>query len=214
MLQNNINRRLEVETSVAIAVDFQEKLMPIINNADKLIVNVKALLAGAALFHVPVLATEQYPKGLGSTVDAIQSAFPEALVPIPKVTYSCCDEPRFIEQLTALNNRKQVILFGIETPICILQTAIDLIERGYSVYLPEDACSGQIQADCITALRRLELAECIVTCVESILYCWCRSAKHEQFKALSRLVRNRRQEILEIDKNVNREGLKTADNAQ
>lgn len=195
--------RLEPDISLIVAVDFQEKLMPIIDNAEALMINAKTLLAGAGLFQVPVLATEQYPKGLGSTVDTIRNAFPESLSPIPKVVYSCCDEPQFMESLAAYNKVKQVVLFGIETPICILQTALDLKEQGYAVFLPEDACSGQIRTDHHTALRRLEQAGCIVTCVESILYRWCRSAKQEQFKELSRLVRDRRQEIASIDENDN-----------
>ncbi|MDO5576208.1 MAG: isochorismatase family protein [Fibrobacter sp.] len=191
---------MEAETSLVVAVDFQEKLLPIIDSADKLIVNATTLLSGSGLFHVPIIATEQYPKGLGSTVEAIRQSMPEEVELISKVTYSCCDEPQFIEKLTAYSNAKQIVLIGIETPICILQTAIDLADRGYTVYLPEDACSGQIRADHITALRQLEQNECVVTCVESILYRWCRSAEHEQFKTLSRLVRDRRQKISEIEK--------------
>ncbi len=197
--------RLEPDISLAVAVDFQEKLMPIIDRADALLINAKTLLIGAGLFQVPVLATEQYPKGLGLTVNTIRDAFPESLSPISKVVYSCCDEPQFTEKLTAYTKVKQIVLFGIETSICILQTALDLKERGYTVFLPEDACSGQVRADHHTALRRLEQAGCVITCVESILYRWCRSAKHEQFKTLSHLIRDRRQGIAEIDKNDNRD---------
>ena len=190
-----LSRKLEPEKSLIVAVDFQEKLMPIIDRADQLIVNAKALLAGAGLFQIPILATEQYPKGLGKTVEAIRGEFPENLAPIPKVSYSCCDEPRFIEELAACGKARQIVLIGIETPICLLQTALDLVERGYLVFLPEDACSGQIRADHFTALRRLENSGCVVTCVESILYRWCRTARHEQFKAVSRLIQDRRKQI-------------------
>lgn len=190
-----LSRTLAPETSLVVAVDFQEKLMPIIDRAESLIVNAKALLDGAGLFRVPVLATEQYPKGLGPTVRAIRDAFPETLTPIPKISYSCCDEPRFIEELAACEKARQIVLTGIETPICLLQTALDLSERGFTVFLPEDACSAQIRADHSTALRRLENSGCVVTCVESILYRWCRTAGHEQFKALSRLIQDRRKQI-------------------
>ncbi len=191
--------RLDPDISLVVAVDFQEKLMPIIDNTETLMINARTLLVGAGLFQVPVLATLQYPKGLGPTVDTIASVFPESLSPIPKVAYSCCEEPQFMETLTAYHKVKQVVLFGIETPICILQTALDLKARGYAVFLPEDACSAQVRADHDTALRRLEHSGCVVTCVESILYRWCRSARHEQFKALSRLIRDRRKDIASID---------------
>lgn len=193
-------RLLDPETSLVVAVDFQEKLLPIIDRVDQLIINAKTLLLGAGLFQVPILATEQYPKGLGRTVEAIRGVFSETIAPIPKVSYSCCDEPRFMEELAAHHTARQIILTGIETPICLLQTALDLAERGYAVFLPEDACSGQVPADHNAALRRLENSGCVVTCVESILYRWCRTARHEQFKALSRLVQDRRKRIAELEK--------------
>ncbi len=192
--------RLNPEQSLVVAVDFQEKLLPMITPLDPFLLNAEFLLEGASLFDIPLIVTLQYPKGLGETVPRIQKVLPqEELIRIEKTSYSCMAEPAFARALESLPQIKQVVLTGIETPICILQTALDLRDAGYEVFIPEDACAGQIPADHIRALRRLEFSGVVVTCVESILYRWCGGASHPRFKDLTRMVKNRRNALREME---------------
>jgi nicotinamidase-related amidase len=145
--------RIEREKAVLIIVDVQDVLMRKMNQAvGKMVIqNIRILLAFAKEMAIPILITEQYPKGLGKTIPEIKMEL-ESILPVEKVSFSCCGVETFNYQLNQLA-RKQVILTGIETHVCVLQTADDLIQRSYEVYAVADAVCSRRKLDWEMGLR-------------------------------------------------------------
>src|SRR5947207_1588732 len=161
--------RLLAPESSLVVVDVQEKLLPKIHNGDRIVQNIRFLLDVAALLDVQRLATEQYPKGLGPTVAALAEKIPG---PRPeKVGFSCCAIESFVPELY-LTQKKRVVLTGIETHVCVLNTALDLLAESFWVYLPVDAIGSRAAIDHDMAVRRLEGAGVIVTTTETIAFEW------------------------------------------
>jgi nicotinamidase-related amidase len=180
--------RIHAEESILLVVDIQDKLLAAIPTAETLIRNAGFLMDVAALLTIPIRATEQYPKGLGPTNAAIARRLPQ---PIPaKTAFSCCGAEGLLHELRALN-RGQIVLVGMETHVCVSQTAFDLLEAGFHVVLPVDALASRFALDAEVALRRLERGGATVTTVEAIAFEWVRDASHPQFKNVSKLVRER-----------------------
>jgi nicotinamidase-related amidase len=180
-------RLIAAETSLVV-VDVQEKLLPKIHNAERIVQNIRFLLDVAALVDVQRIATEQYPKGLGPTVAALAEKLP---APRPeKVGFSCCAIESFVPELYH-TQKKRVVLTGIETHVCVLNTALDLLAESFWVYLPVDAVGSRHVLDHETALRRLEAAGAIVTTTETIAFEWLGAANHPKFKEVSGLIQHR-----------------------
>jgi len=177
--------QFRIHDSLLLVVDIQTKLIAKLPQAPELVRNAGFLMDAAALLGVPILATEQYPKGLGGTVPEL--AVRLKVSPIEKMAFSCCDAHGFLEHLDALA-RPNIVLVGMETHVCIGQTALDLRIAGYNVVLAVDAMGSRGDVDHSTALRRLEAANCIPMTVESVAFEWLRDAGHPQFKAVSKLV--------------------------
>lgn len=173
--------------SALLVVDVQEKLMAKIPGAEALVRNLAFLIDGARLLDVPVIATEQYPKGLGSTVAELLKRLPERP---DKVEFSCCAVPGLTEGMRA-KGVSRVVLGGIESHVCVLNTALDLLAEGFWVYLAVDAVTSRFAQDHEIALRRLEGAGVILTTVETALFEWTRGAQHPSFKQVSALVQER-----------------------
>lgn len=178
-------RRLRAGTSVLVVIDVQDKLLAKIPAARPLVANVAFLLDAANQLEVPVRATEQYPKGLGPTTAEVARRLP-AGVP-PKTAFSCCGAEMFLEELHMLQ-RPNVVLAGMETHVCVLHTALDLLDAGLHVFLPVDALAARSAVDHDTALRRLEQAGAVLTTAESTAFEWVADAAHPRFKAVSKLV--------------------------
>ena len=178
-------KRLRAESSVVIVIDVQDKLLVKIPAAESLVRNSAFLLDVADLLEIPIRATEQYPKGLGPTTAELARRLP-ANRP-PKTTFSCCGAGTFLEELEMLR-RPNVVLVGMETHVCVAQTALDLLQAGLHVYLPVDALAARGAIDHETALRRLEQAGAVPTTAEAIAFEWVADASHSQFKAVSSLV--------------------------
>ena len=168
-----------------LIVDAQEKLLSVIPHRDRLIWNLTRLLAGAQILQVPCLATEQYPEKLGATVGELQQ-FVEPLA--GKLTFSCCGQAEFIEQLKSIEAQK-VVVAGIEAHVCVMQTSLDLLSEGYEVYVPVDAVGSRYEVDCVTAQRRMESSGATLVTTEMALFEWCREAGRAPFKQISQLVR-------------------------
>ncbi|MCS7046640.1 MAG: isochorismatase family protein, partial [Gemmataceae bacterium] len=168
-------------------VDVQEKLMPKIVDGAAIVGNIAYVLDAAALTNVTVLATEQYPKGLGPTVPELARRLPERP---DKVTFSCCGVAGLVPELRR-QQRSRVLLVGIEAHVCVLHTALDLLAEDFWVYLATDAVGSRCLADKEMALRRLEGAGAILTTVETAVFEWTRSAAHPNFKKISALVQQR-----------------------
>ena len=169
-------------------IDMQEKLLAAMSESDTVVKNCGKLLQAARLFEVPVTATEQYPKGLGSTVKELADQLPAT--PVEKLRFSA------IEAFPDLNNpespgRSRLVLCGIETHVCILQTALDLLACGYRVYVAADAVTSRNQLDWEIGLQRLSDSGVVITTTESVLFEWCEKAGSDQFKALSKIVTER-----------------------
>jgi nicotinamidase-related amidase len=177
--------RFTAEHSALIVVDVQGKLLDRIEGRDAMLANVVRLIRAAGLLDVPVLATEQYPRGLGPTVAEVAELIPQRA---EKTVFHCCAAAPVLETLHARGIRK-VTLAGIEAHVCVAQTALELLTLNFRVQVPADAVSSRHAFDRDIALRRLELAGAVVTTTEAALFEWTESADHPQFKAISALVK-------------------------
>lgn len=178
--------RLSPCTSTLCVVDLQERLLPTIPTGPQVVEEAGRLLDAAAIVGVPVLATEQYPKGLGPTVAPIASRLTTAQT-TEKLSFSCCGSDAFSDGIPAAV--ETIVLCGLETHVCIAQTALDLLEAGLSVFLAVDAIGSRYALDHEVALRRLESAGAVLSTTEAILFEWCRSADNPTFRDLRTLLK-------------------------
>jgi nicotinamidase-related amidase len=170
-----------------LVIDVQEKLVPKIAGAAGLVRNIAFLLDVAKLLDVPVQATEQYPRGLGSTVAELLPRLPQRP---EKTAFSSCAVAEVVTTFHRLA-RPKLVLTGIETHVCVLHTALDLLAADFRVFLPVDAIGARYRIDHDTALRRLEQAGAVLTTTEGCAFEWMGGANHPQFKEVSRLVQDR-----------------------
>ncbi len=177
-----------VESSVLVLIDFQEKLVRVMDNFEPTLSRARLLLDGAAALQLDVIATEQYPRGLGATIPEIAEQLPMTAPILSKTAFSIFGEPAF---RTALESkyRKTIILAGIETHVCVLQSAFDALNAGYQVILAEDAVTSRKGSDRAAALAAVRQAGVCVLSTEAILFQLLRDASNPAFKAISRLVR-------------------------
>src|SRR5215213_609137 len=180
--------RLSALNSVLLVVDVQDRLLAVMPDAASLVRDVGFLLDVANLLKVPALATEQYPQGLGPTNAELVRRLPGDRA--AKVAFSCCGAPGLLTELRRLE-RPNVVVAGMETHVCVLHTALDLLAEGLQVFLPVDAVQSRFPVDHDTALRRLERAGAVPTTAETIAFEWLGGSDHPQFKAVSRLVQDR-----------------------
>lgn len=177
------------DDSTLVLIDVQTRLAQAMPSAcyTAMLRNIGILIQAADKLDVPVFATEQYPAGLGHTVDEIARALPRGSDTFEKTCFSACSQADFADTL-AHNERPQVILAGIEAHVCVVQTAVQLREK-FSVFVVEDAVCSRSEANRANALARLRQAGVIVTNTESVLFEWLRDAKHKHFKTLTQLIR-------------------------
>lgn len=180
--------KIKAALSQLIIVDMQVKLaaaMPAeaLHMASK---NCSILAQAATLINIPTVLTEQYPQGLGATLSEIMQHLPNTKA-ITKMTFSACGEPKFKQQLQRENS--QIILVGMEAHICVLQTALDLLATGKTVFVADDAIISRTTANKANAVARLQQAGCIIVNTESVLFEWLSNANHHAFKAVSQLIR-------------------------
>jgi nicotinamidase-related amidase len=180
--------RLTALNSTLLVIDVQDRLLAKIPDAAGLVRDAAFLIDAAKLLGVPVLATEQYPKGLGPTTAELARRLPAE--PPAKVAFSCCGAPGVLADLRA-SGRRSVVLAGMETHVCVLQSALDLLAEGLHVFLPADALRSRARADHDAALRRLERAGAVVTTAETTAFEWLGGADHPHFKAVSRMIQDR-----------------------
>ena len=171
--------------SALLVVDVQEKLVPAIATAGRIVWNVRRLIDGASLLGLPVVASEQYPQGLGPTVPELASRLEHRPA---KLGFSCRELPELFAGLRRQNVEK-LLLCGIETHVCIQQTALDLLADGWRVYVAADATGSRHDLDHQVALRRMESSGAVITTAEAALFEWCQAAGTPEFKQISRIVR-------------------------
>jgi nicotinamidase-related amidase len=175
--------RLAPTTSLLAVIDVQERLLAAMPDAERVVSRCVRLAQAATLLGVERVLTEQYPKGLGPTPVALTMVLP---TPAAKLAFSCRGCGGFDAAVGP--SLTGVVLAGLETHVCIAQTALDLLADGLSVFIAVDAVASRHAIDHETALRRLEAAGAVLTTSEAVLFEWCRSADHPQFQHVRRLV--------------------------
>lgn len=183
-------RRLKRDNALLAVIDVQEKFAAAIEDFGEMQKNVERLIRGCHLLGVPAAVTEQYPKGLGETVGGVKKTIEEtyAARPVQKMSFSSHGCTEFSDQLEKAG-RKQILLAGIEAHVCIWQTAIDLLDAGFAVFVVADAVSSRSARNRDIALRRLEQEGAKLTSTEMALFEMTVQAGTDEFKAISRLVR-------------------------
>ncbi|MFH0756295.1 MAG: hydrolase [Bacteroidota bacterium] len=179
--------RIIREDCSGLVVDIQERLFPVMDKKEQFLNRILILLEGLKALEIPLLVTEQYPRGLGSTIEPVKLAL-EPYAAIEKVAFSCCDEPAYSASLGRLG-RKKVIICGIEAHVCVLQTVMDLLDGGYDPVVVADCISSRHPEDKTTAIERMRASGAIITTSESVLFELARVAGTEEFKIISRLVK-------------------------
>lgn len=175
------------ENTALVIIDCQTKLMPAIRKTELLEETIVKLTKGAKVLDLPVIVTQQYTKGLGPTVDSLNEILGE-YEPVEKTSFSACGAPEFVEAIKAAG-KKNILMTGVETHICVEQTTLDLLEAGYNVYLIEDCVGSRKKHDKKIACQRMAAAGAVVTTYEAALYEILRGAKEEGFKAISAIVK-------------------------
>lgn len=179
--------RIERENSAGLVIDIQGRLFPHMDQNEALLRKCITLIQGLKVLEVPLVITEQYPKGLGATVEDIAKLVAGDPL-VEKLSFSCCDEPAVL-QTVPIQNRKTIIICGIEAHVCVLQTVVDFLAAGYLPVVVEDCISSRSPEDKRVAVERMRSEGAILTTCESILFELARVAGTEEFKAISRLVK-------------------------
>lgn len=181
---------LSINNSLLIVVDIQTKLSAAMpeQDAELMTANVGSLVEAAGLLNIPVLLTEQYPKGLGSTDTAITDILSEDTLIFDKTGFSCCAADGFTDNV-ANTDREQIILVGQEVHVCVLQTALELLHLGYQVHVVEDAVCSRKAEHKFYALQRMQQQGATITNYESVLFEWVKDSTHPEFKKISGLLR-------------------------
>jgi len=182
---------LEAERTALLVVDVQEKLLPPIHEKDRLVRNAKLLLRLAQIQKLPVLATTQYAKGLGATVPEVASLFPADTAPIDKLEFGCFASDAFCSALHDLPRELDALLIcGIETHICVLQTALGALREGYAVHVVADACGSRPSLgedktlNWRVGLERMRDAGAVISSTEMAIYELLRGSGTAQFKEM------------------------------
>ena len=181
---------LKREDTVLVVIDMQERLMSAMPDLHSRVAvrNTRVLIEAAKILGIPVLVTEQYPKGLGATIEEVTHSLEEGTAPIEKVVFSCARAEEFANAVKELG-RSSYILAGTETHVCVLQTAIDLVNEGYSVYVPADAVVSRNDLDWQKGLDLMGKAGATVGTTEAFLFILLERAGTDEFKAISKLVK-------------------------
>ena len=179
-----------LEFSQLVLIDLQTKLFAAMTeeDRDRTLRTAKILAQAAGGLGIPVMVTEQYPKGLGATEAEILEKLPPLSKSMEKTGFSCCEAEGF-RPMVEVNGRRQIVLAGQETHVCVLQSAFDLLRLGFQVFVVEDGVCSRNPAHKRNALDRMRQAGVVVTNLESVLFEWLADSAHPQFKTLSALIR-------------------------
>ena len=178
---------LKISDTALVIIDVQGRLASIVHEKEELFRNLQILIGGAKALELPILWLEQYPKGLGPTVPEVADLL-AGQEPLEKLCFSACGQEHFPEKLRE-SGRRQVLIAGIETHVCVYQTTRDLLDRGYHVEVVADAVSSRQVENKEIALVRIRDEGAAVTSVEMALFELLRTAEAKQFKEIARLVK-------------------------
>lgn len=178
---------LTIENACLVIVDIQEKLLPVMTNPEQVVKNTAVLIQIAKALNIPILWCEQVPKALGPTVRELASLL-DGTGPIDKSTFSCCGDEAFMGKVDQLKVQT-AILCGIESHVCVFQTAMDLIQHGLYVHVVADATSSRTNENKTIGLNRMAKEGAVITSTEMLLFELLRDAKHEKFRELAKLIK-------------------------
>jgi nicotinamidase-related amidase len=179
---------LDAERAALVVIDMQESFRNVISDFPETAARVALFAHGMQLLGVPLIVTEQYPKGLGHTAGEIRTVLPTGVEPVEKTAFSSCGAREFVSRLDETGAR-QIILCGIEAHICVNQTAHDLLARGLQVHLLTDCITARTEHNKQIGLAKMQQAGALPSSSETALFELMRDAKHEQFKAVQKLVK-------------------------
>ena len=179
--------RIFSDNTVAIAIDLQEKLVPAIHNNNDILKNSAKFIEGLNILGVPVIVTEQYKKGLGDTCNELKDVLKE-YKPYEKITFSAYADMDIKDAIDCLDV-KNVLIFGTECHICVVQTVIDLIDAGYNVFLVEDCSGSRYENDKKYGIKRAEFEGACAVTFEAILFELTGIAKTEKFKKILKIIK-------------------------
>jgi nicotinamidase-related amidase len=180
--------RILLENTIGLVIDIQERLLPVMAERESLIRNSRILINGLQILKIPLIVTQQYTKGLGATVPDIKEILHEFEY-IEKRAFSCCDEPAFMEQLKK-SGAKNIIICGIESHVCVLQTAVDLRQAGFMPVVVMDCTSSRDLKSKDLAAERFRYEGVMMASCESILFELTRTSESTGFRDISGLVKN------------------------
>jgi nicotinamidase-related amidase len=177
-------RSLDAGQCALVVIDMQEKLLPAVINREELVRNVRMLIRLAGVLEIPVLMTTQYARGLGATVTEVAELLPE-VKPIDKLEFGCFGREEFRSALRELpGQRTTALLCGMESHICVMQTALGALENGYMVHVASDAVSSRTESNLRLGLQRMESAGCVISSTEMMMYELLRRSGTAQFKEM------------------------------
>jgi nicotinamidase-related amidase len=181
-------RVLDRTQSTLLVIDVQEAYRGVTVEHERMLRGVCRLIEAAKILGVPILATEQYPKGLGHLMHEVTELLPTPFEAVEKISLSCCGEPRFAFRLGELK-RKQIVVCGLEAHACVNQTTHDLLEQGYRVHVPFDAISSRFEADYRIGWEKMIGSGAAPTTVEMACLEWVKTAAAPEFKAIQKLIK-------------------------
>jgi nicotinamidase-related amidase len=170
-----------------LVIDVQEKLMEVMGQKQRVTDNIFKLLHLSALFELPVILTEQYPEWLGRTLSEIRESLP-AYEPISKLHFDCCDVDAFSNRLDS-EGLSNIIITGVESHICVFQTCVSILEKGYCVHVPQDAVGSRTDENWRVGLGLMDKAGALITSTETIIYQVLKKAGTKEFKKMLKIVR-------------------------
>ncbi|MEW6569963.1 MAG: hydrolase [Nitrospirota bacterium] len=178
---------LDKDSAALLIIDIQEKLTAVMKTKEEIIKNCIHLIELSKTYNLPIILTEQYPKGLGQTVEEIRVSLPY-YIPIEKFTFNCCDEPSFLNEITAAN-RRNIVVTGMEAHVCVLQTCLGLLQEGHNVHVVKDAVCARSKDNWETGIEFMRDAGAVITSTETVLFQVLRIAGTEEFRAISRRIK-------------------------
>ena len=180
--------QLNLEDSLVLIIDVQEKLLNAVFNKEQVEKKSAIIAEAAKILGIPVVVTEQYPKGLGNTIPAVKDALAEDTEIFEKTAFSALNNEEILEDIKK-HNKKQILIFGIETHICVSQTTAALRELGYEVSVIKDACGSRAEEEYLAGLERMKDNGAYIVTTEIALFEWLKGAKHPNFKAVQALIK-------------------------
>lgn len=181
------NFSLDKDEAVLVIIDIQERLAAVMGMREQVVRNTTHLIELAKMLKIPIIATEQYPKGLGRTLPELQTVLPE-YTPVEKTAFNCCGEPSFIMEIKKYRKKKAIIT-GMETHICVLQTCVGLIKEGFVPHIVGDAVCSRTKQNWKAGLRFMRDSGAVVTGTETVLFQLLGVAGTDEFKAVSRMIK-------------------------